>query len=144
VLVRRDGMWLRPLMGPFSVPGRMWSIDGTVIDRGKLKCSKKMSWVPFFTTNRTWTVLGANPGEKPKELTHRCKVHSRKASLIWFRYNVYLESFEMWCWRRLETISWTDRVKHEGVKQSQGRKEHPTYNKERLTGLFTSCVGTAV
>jgi hypothetical protein len=26
----------------------------------------------------------------------------------------YLESFEMWCWRRLE-ISWTDRVRNEDV-----------------------------
>ena len=23
----------------------------------------------------------------------------------------YLESFEMWCWRRMEQISWTDHVK---------------------------------
>jgi hypothetical protein len=27
----------------------------------------------------------------------------------------YLESFEMWCWRRLEKISWTDRVRNEEV-----------------------------
>jgi hypothetical protein len=26
----------------------------------------------------------------------------------------YLESFEMWCWRRMK-ISWTDRVRHEEV-----------------------------
>jgi hypothetical protein len=25
----------------------------------------------------------------------------------------YLESFEMWCWRRLEKMSWTDRVRNE-------------------------------
>jgi hypothetical protein len=25
----------------------------------------------------------------------------------------YLESFEMWCWRRMEKISWTDRVRNE-------------------------------
>jgi hypothetical protein len=25
----------------------------------------------------------------------------------------YLESFEMWCWRRVEKISWTDRVRNE-------------------------------
>jgi hypothetical protein len=25
----------------------------------------------------------------------------------------YLECFEMWCWRRMETISWTDRVRNE-------------------------------
>jgi hypothetical protein len=27
----------------------------------------------------------------------------------------YLESFEMWCWRRMEVISWTDRVRNEEV-----------------------------
>jgi hypothetical protein len=27
----------------------------------------------------------------------------------------YLESLEMWCWRRLEKISWTDRVRNEEV-----------------------------
>jgi hypothetical protein len=27
----------------------------------------------------------------------------------------YLESFEMWCWRRMEKISWTDRVGNEEV-----------------------------
>jgi len=26
----------------------------------------------------------------------------------------HLESFEMWCWRRME-ISWTDHVRHEGI-----------------------------
>jgi len=29
----------------------------------------------------------------------------------------YLESFETWCWRRMEKISWTDRVKNEEVLQ---------------------------
>ena len=27
----------------------------------------------------------------------------------------YLESFEMWCWRRMEEISWTDHVRNEEV-----------------------------
>ena len=27
----------------------------------------------------------------------------------------YLESFEMWCWRTLEKISWTDHVRNEEV-----------------------------
>jgi hypothetical protein len=27
----------------------------------------------------------------------------------------YLESFEMWCWRRMEKISWTNRVRNEEV-----------------------------
>jgi hypothetical protein len=29
----------------------------------------------------------------------------------------YLESFEMWCWRGIETISWTDHVRNEEVSQ---------------------------
>jgi hypothetical protein len=28
-----------------------------------------------------------------------------------------LESFEMWCWRRMEKISWADRVRNEEVLQ---------------------------
>ena len=27
----------------------------------------------------------------------------------------YLESFEMWCWRRMEKINWTDHVRNEEV-----------------------------
>jgi len=29
----------------------------------------------------------------------------------------YLESYEMWYWRKVEKISWTDRVRNEGVLQ---------------------------
>jgi len=28
---------------------------------------------------------------------------------------IYLESFEMWCWKRMEKISWTDHVRNEEV-----------------------------
>ena len=27
----------------------------------------------------------------------------------------HLENFEMWCWRRMENVSWTDRVRNEEV-----------------------------
>jgi hypothetical protein len=27
----------------------------------------------------------------------------------------HLESFEMWCWRRMENISWTDHVRNEDI-----------------------------
>ena len=30
----------------------------------------------------------------------------------------YLESFEMWCWRRMEKIIWTDHVRNEEVLRS--------------------------
>jgi len=41
----------------------------------------------------------------------------------------HLESFEMWCWRRMEKISWTDHVTNEV--------------NGRITGLVTFCVETA-
>ena len=32
----------------------------------------------------------------------------------------YLDSFEMWCWRMMERINWTVRVKNEEVLQRVG------------------------
>jgi hypothetical protein len=43
----------------------------------------------------------------------------------------YLESSEMWCWRRLEMISWTDCVKNEVVLQCPGGNGCPTNNKKK-------------
>jgi len=34
-----------------------------------------------------------------------------------------MESFEVWCWRRMEKVSWTDRVRNEvlhNVKEERG------------------------
>jgi hypothetical protein len=42
----------------------------------------------------------------------------------------YLESFEM-CWRRIEKISWTDRINNEAVLHSKGGKEHSSHNKTK-------------
>jgi hypothetical protein len=48
---------------------------------------------------------------------------------------------------RMEEIRWTDRRRNEDVLNTAkcpGGKKHLTYNnKERLTGLVTSCIGTA-
>jgi hypothetical protein len=35
------------------------------------------------------------------------------------------------CWRRMEKISWTDRVRKEEILQSQGGEEYPTLNKKK-------------
>jgi len=43
----------------------------------------------------------------------------------------FLEGFEIWCWRRMEKISWTNHVKNEEVLQSQEGKELPTHNKKK-------------
>jgi hypothetical protein len=34
----------------------------------------------------------------------------------------YLESFEMWCWRRMEKISWTDHVRNEVLLRVKGQR----------------------
>jgi hypothetical protein len=57
----------------------------------------------------------------------------------------YLESFETWCWSRMEKISWTDRVRNEEVlhRVKDDRYILHTIKREKLTGLVTSCVETA-
>jgi len=56
----------------------------------------------------------------------------------------HLESFKTWCWRRMEKIILTDRVRNKEellrVKQD-GNILHSV--EVRLTGLVTCCVGTA-
>jgi len=35
--------------------------------------------------------------------------------MIWAVDQKHLESFEMWCWRRMDKLSWTDHVRNEEV-----------------------------
>jgi hypothetical protein len=55
----------------------------------------------------------------------------------------YLKRIEMWCWRRMEEIIWTDRVKSEEVLPEANEKRNVlhTIKRRSLTGLVTSCVG---
>jgi hypothetical protein len=57
----------------------------------------------------------------------------------------HLESFEMWCWRRMVKISWTDHVRNEevllGIKEQRNILRE--ISKWRLTGMVTFCVETA-
>jgi hypothetical protein len=52
-----------------------------------------------------------------------------------------VDSFEMWCWRKMEKISWTGCVRNEEVKEERSILQ--TKNEGRITGLVTSCVRTA-
>jgi hypothetical protein len=57
----------------------------------------------------------------------------------------HLENFEMWCWRRMEKIGWTDHVRNEDVLL-ESRSREISYMKHvngRQTGLVTFCVQTA-
>jgi len=44
----------------------------------------------------------------------------------------HLESFETWCWRRMEKISWTDNMRNEKLllRVNAQAEEYPTRNKE--------------
>jgi hypothetical protein len=55
----------------------------------------------------------------------------------------YLESFEMWCWRRMEKISLTDHVRNEEVFLRVKKQRNILREVNgRLTGLDTFCVET--
>jgi len=41
----------------------------------------------------------------------------------------YRKSLEVWCWRRMEKISWTDHVKNKEVARSRGVIERPKCKK---------------
>jgi len=56
-----------------------------------------------------------------------------------------VESFQMWCWRRMEKISWTDQVRNEVVllRVKKQRNILHEISKRNRTGLVTFCVETA-
>jgi hypothetical protein len=49
----------------------------------------------------------------------------------------YLESFEMWCWRRMEKIGWTDRVRNEEVlhRVKEERNIIPTIKRRKVNWI---------
>ena len=50
----------------------------------------------------------------------------------------HLESFEMWCWRRMEKISWTDHVRNEDVLL-RVKKQRNILHEIRI--LKANCIG---
>jgi hypothetical protein len=57
----------------------------------------------------------------------------------------YLKSFEM-CWRRMEKINWTYRVRNEEVLRRVTEKMSILHTVKEciLIGLVTFCIGTAL
>jgi hypothetical protein len=48
-----------------------------------------------------------------------------------------LESFEIWCWRRMEKISWTDHVRNEGVLLRVKEKRNFLHEKRKRKANWT-------
>ena len=56
----------------------------------------------------------------------------------------HLESFEMWCWRRMEKIGWIDHLRNEEVLLRVKEQRNILHEVNgRLTELVTFCVETA-
>jgi hypothetical protein len=57
----------------------------------------------------------------------------------------YLGGFEMWCWRMMEKITWTDHVRNEEVlhKVKEERNIPHTVKRGRINELVIFCVETA-
>jgi hypothetical protein len=55
----------------------------------------------------------------------------------------HLESFEMWCWRRIENISWTDLMKNVLHRAKEERNILCTIYRRKAACVVTPWVGTA-
>ena len=83
------------------------------------KLVKYYIWIMAFYGAETWTVRAAD--------------------------QKYLESFEMWCWRRMEKISWIDHVRSEEVllRVNEQRNILREIRKRKANCLVTCYVETA-
>jgi len=60
-------------------------------------------------------------------------LYGAETSTLWKVDQKHVESFEMWCWRGMEKIIWTNHTRNEVLQRGEGS----------LIGLITSSVGTA-
>jgi hypothetical protein len=69
-------------------------------------------------------------------------LYGAKTLTHWKADQKYLESSEMWYWKRMEKISWTDHVRNEQVLQTAKEETNflHTIQQRRLNRLVTSCV----
>jgi len=54
-------------------------------------------------------------GLKFEEETSKMALYGAETLMLQVAGQKYLESFDMWCWRRMEKISWTNHVRNEEV-----------------------------
>ena len=63
--------------------------------------------------------------------------------MLWTANQKYQGCFEMWCWRKKEKISWTDRMKNELLHRDKEDRNVIHTVKTRTGNSVTSCLGTA-
>ena len=95
---------------------RLQSQDSLSLKMGPIDC-------PDSSVRNYRFSLRNDPEERSYQLLRFVSLKSRRLernSRAWTVGEVnhkYLESVEMWCWRRMEKISWTGRVRNEEVLQ---------------------------
>jgi hypothetical protein len=93
-----------------DVPGEMLKLlgEGARIAMAKAAFNKKNT---LFTSK-----LDLNLRKKlVKCYIWSMALYGAETWTLWAADGKYLESFEMWCWRRMQKISWTDHVRNEEV-----------------------------
>jgi hypothetical protein len=70
--------------------------------------------------NKTRTLFTSTLYLELRKKLVKCYIWSRafygaETWTLWAIGQKHLESFEMWCWRRMEKISWTDHMRNEEV-----------------------------
>jgi hypothetical protein len=64
--------------------------------------------------------------------------------ILWKVDQHSLERFKMWCWRNMQIIGYTERVKNKVLRVVKPKGiSYIHENEVRLTGSITSCLATA-
>jgi hypothetical protein len=80
-----------------------------------LKLNPGLLWQKLHLTRRGLFLLAKPVTRKLRKKLAKCYIWSialygAETGTVWGVDQKQLESFEMWCWRRVKKISWTDRV----------------------------------
>jgi hypothetical protein len=110
-------------VGSFKYLGSILTNDGRYTC--EIKCKIAMAKAAF---NTKWALFTSTMDSDLRKKLVKCYIWSIAlySAETWMLQAVdqkHLESFEMWCWRRMEKISWTDHVRNEkyyGESRSRG------------------------
>ena len=86
-----------------------------------VKLNTGLPWQKLHSTNKKnknpfTSKLDLNLGKKlVKCYIWNMALYGAKTWTLRVADQKHLESFEMWCWKRMEKISWTDHVRNEEV-----------------------------
>ncbi|KAJ4433155.1 hypothetical protein ANN_15412 [Periplaneta americana] len=75
---------------------------------------------PTLCSNAPTT--GAKKRKRKKKKKHEKNCGTRETWTLWRSEEKRIEAFEMWIWRRMECVKWTDRVRKEAVLQKVGEE----------------------